>query len=45
MLDIQRELASAVKHYWKTRALQAKRQGSSNGVKDAGNRTAVTGGK
>lgn len=45
MLDIQRELASAVKQYWKTRAHQAQRQGSRTGVKDAGNRSAVTGGK
>ena len=35
---------AAVKHYWKTRALQAKRQGKSRDSKDAGLRTAVTGG-
>lgn len=45
MLDIQGELAKAVKHFWRTRASQSKRQGSASGVKDAGNRTAVTGGK
>lgn len=45
MLDTQGELAKAVKHFWKTRSAQSKRQGSESGVKDAGNRTAVTGGK
>jgi hypothetical protein len=45
MLDIQGELAKAVKHFWKTRSAQSKKQGSASGVKDAGNRTAVTGGK
>ncbi len=45
MLDIQRELAKAVKHYWKTRAAQSKRQGRASGIKDTGNRKAVTGGK
>jgi hypothetical protein len=33
MLDIQRELAKAVKHYWKTRAAQSKRQGRASGIK------------
>jgi hypothetical protein len=45
MLDVQIELAKAVKHFWKTRADQKKRQGSGSGLKDAGNRSAVTGGK
>jgi len=45
MLDVQIELAKAVKHFWKTRADQKKRQGSGSGMKDAGNRSAVTGGK
>lgn len=45
MLDIDKELAKAVKHFWKTRAGQKKRQGGASGVKDAGNRSAVTGGK
>lgn len=45
MLDVDKELARAVKHYWKTRAGQQQRQGSKSGVKDAGNRSAVTGGK
>lgn len=45
MLDIEQELAKAVKHYWKTRSGQKVRQGGASGVKDAGNRAAVTGGK
>ena len=45
MLDVHLELAKAVKHFWKTRASQSKRQGSATGTRDAGNRTAVTGGK
>lgn len=45
MLDIEQELAKAVKHYWKTRGGQKVRQGGASGVKDAGNRAAVTGGK
>ena len=45
MLDIDKELAKAVKHYWKTRAGQKQRQAGKSGVKDAGNRGAVTGGK
>lgn len=45
MLDVNIELAGAVKHFWKTRAAQSKRQGSITGLRDAGNRTAVTGGK
>jgi hypothetical protein len=45
MLDIDKELAKAVKHFWKTRAGQKQRQGGKSGVKDAGNRSAVTGGK
>ena len=45
MLDIDKELAKAVKHFWKTRAGQKQRQGGESGLKDAGNRSAVTGGK
>jgi len=45
MLDPGRELAKAVKHFWSTRANQQARQGSASGIKDAGNRSAVTGGK
>lgn len=35
---------AAVKHYWKTRSRQAKKQGAAGGTKDSGLRTAVTGG-
>lgn len=45
MLDIHQELAAAVQHFWQTRAAQARRQGAGSGVRDAGNRTAVTGGR
>ena len=44
MLEVQKELAKAVKHFWKTRAASGKK-GERAGVKDAGNRSAVTGGK
>jgi Restriction endonuclease XhoI len=43
--DAQAALASAVKHFWATRGSQQMRQGSSTGLKDAGARGAVTGGK
>jgi hypothetical protein len=45
MLDIQQELADAVRHFWRTRAAQSHRQGRASGVRDAGNRSAVTGGR
>lgn len=45
MIDIEKELAKAVKYFWKTRAEQQKRQGQTSGRKDAGSRGAVTGGK
>jgi len=45
MIDVEQELGKAVKHFWKTRSSQHKRQGSGTGKKDAGNRAAVTGGK
>ena len=45
MLDIDKALAKAVTHYWTTRAGQRLRQGDKSGIKDAGNRSAVTGGK
>lgn len=45
MLEIEKELAKAIKHYWETRTGQKTRQGGTSGVKDAGNRGAVTGGK
>jgi hypothetical protein len=45
MIDVEEELGKAVKHFWKIRSRQQKRQGSGTGRKDAGNRAAVTGGK
>lgn len=38
-------LRTAIKQFWLTRGNQAKRQGTKSGTRDAGNRTAVTGGK
>lgn len=45
MLDLDRELQQAVAHFWKIRGSQSERQGARSGHKDAGNRSAVTGGK
>jgi Restriction endonuclease XhoI len=45
MIDVERHLSKAVKHFWRTRASQHERQGGETGQKDAGNRAAVTGGK
>lgn len=45
MLDVKKLLASAVKHFWSIRKRQHKKQGTKSGVKDAGSRAAVTGGK
>lgn len=45
MLEYQKELEKAVQHFWRTRGKQQKRQGGNSGLKDAGNRGAVTGGK
>jgi hypothetical protein len=42
--QLERRLRSAIKHFWNTRAVQAQKQGSSSGSKDAGARSAVTGG-
>ncbi len=41
---IDEGLQTAVKHFWNTRETQAQRQGALSGTKDAGNRSAVTGG-
>jgi hypothetical protein len=41
----EQRLRNAVKHFWSTRGNQARRQGRRSGARDAGNRTAVTGGK
>jgi len=45
VLDAEEELKKAVRHFWKTRSSQHKRQGSKTGQKDAGTRASVTGGK
>jgi restriction endonuclease XhoI-like protein len=45
MIDVEKGLTNAVKHFWRTRTSQHEKQGSLSGRKDAGNRAAVTGGK
>ena len=45
MLDVEKRLAKAVKHFWTVRKRQQKNQGQKTGKKDAGSRAAVTGGK
>jgi hypothetical protein len=42
---IERKLRRAIKHFWSTRQSQSKNQGSKSGARDAGARTAVTGGR
>jgi hypothetical protein len=42
--QLQKRLKSAIKQFWNTREMQAQKQGSSSGSKDAGTRSAVTGG-
>jgi hypothetical protein len=41
---IEKELRRAIRHFWTTRETQAQKQGSGTGAKDAGARSAVTGG-
>jgi hypothetical protein len=41
----EKRVHAAVKQFWATRGNQAKKQGAKTGARDAGNRTAVTGGK
>jgi hypothetical protein len=43
--ELEKKLQGAVKHFWITRGKQAKRQGGKTGARDAGARTAVTGGR
>jgi hypothetical protein len=45
MINVEKGLANAVKHFWQTRTSQHAKQGSVSGKKEAGNRAAVTGGK
>ena len=44
-LEYKHRLAKAVQHFWKVRSQQHQNQGSATGRRDAGNRSAVTGGK
>jgi hypothetical protein len=41
----QNRLSEAIQHFWKTRQQQSDKQGIKTGTRDAGSRTAVTGGK
>src|SRR5579863_7366305 len=43
--DLEKRLRRAIKHFWTTRQTQARKQGSKTGSRDAGDRTAVTGGR
>lgn len=43
--DLEKRLRQAIKHFWSTRETQARKQGSKSGSRDAGARTAVTGGR
>jgi hypothetical protein len=43
--DLQKGLRKAIKHFWATRDTQAAKQGLKSGSRDAGLRTAVTGGR
>lgn len=42
---LEKRLRQAIKHFWTTRETQAQKQGSKTGSRDAGARTAVTGGR
>ncbi len=44
-MDYRNRLERAVRYFWRVRTQQDKRQGASSGRRDAGNRSAVTGGK
>ena len=44
-MDYQDRVSKAVRYFWKVRTRQHKNQGTVTGTKDAGNRSAVTGGK
>lgn len=45
MDNLDQRVGKAIRHFWLTRGRQAKRQGTTTGQRDAGLRTAVTGGK
>jgi hypothetical protein len=42
---LEHELRRAIKHFWITRKSQSQKQGAKTGTRDAGARTAVTGGR
>lgn len=42
---LERKLRQAIQHFWSTRETQAQKQGGLSGLRDAGARTAVTGGR
>jgi Restriction endonuclease XhoI len=42
--ELDKKLRQAVRYFWMTRKRQAKKQGGKTGSRDAGARTAVTGG-
>lgn len=44
-MDYTDRVAKAVQHFWRVRAGQRNRQGAASGVRDHGNRAAVTAGK
>jgi Restriction endonuclease XhoI len=43
-LELNQKLRSAVTQFWSSRETQAQKQGTKTGIRDAGSRTAVTGG-
>jgi hypothetical protein len=45
MADLKKGLRAAIRHFWSVRDQQSLRQGAESGVRDAGLRSAVTGGK
>jgi len=45
MIDFQTRVSRAVRHFWRVRNRQSTQQGQISGSKDAGQRTAVTGGR
>ena len=43
--ELEKGLRQAITHFWRTRKAQALKQGAKTGSRDAGDRTAVTGGR
>jgi hypothetical protein len=44
-IELQKRLEMAIAHFWSTRESQSEKQGAKTGSRDAGSRTAVTGGR